>query len=72
MTFKDFLDKIDKAYYENEFEMRYGQVIMNVLYDVWKEKYIQITTEQTDYDCFYDDGIVRFTLEKLEKEWNDQ
>lgn len=23
------------------------------------------------YDCFYDDAIVRLTLDKLEKEWNN-
>jgi hypothetical protein len=67
LTFEQFLDKVDKLYYENEFEIRYGQSIMNTLYRVWPEKYKEIT--QTDYDCFYDDGTARFTLDYLEKQW---
>ena len=69
LSFEQFLNRVDKVYYENEFELRYGQVLMNVLYQVWLEKYKEITTEKPDYDCYYDDGIVRLTLDYLEKEW---
>jgi hypothetical protein len=69
MTFEQFLDKVDKFYYENEFELRYGQSIMNRLYQVRPDLYKNIT--QTDLDCFYDDGIVIFTLNYLEKYWNN-
>jgi len=71
MTFEQFLDKVDKAYYENEFELRHGQVIMNVLVAANHKKYVEITVNKTDLDCFYDDGIVRLTLDYLEKNWND-
>lgn len=67
MTFEQFLSKVDSFYNENEFEIRYGQTIMNVLYKVWPEKYKEISGG--DLDCFYDDGTVKFTLEYLEKTW---
>lgn len=69
MTFEQFLDKVDKFYYENEFDLRHGQSIMNILCRIRPDLYKKIT--QTDLDCFYDDGIVRFTLEYLEKNWDD-
>lgn len=69
MKFEQFLEKTDKFYYDNEFELRHGQSIMNVLYKVRPDLYRKIT--QTDLDCFYDDGTVRFTLDYLEKEWNN-
>lgn len=67
MTFEEFLLKVDSFYNENEFTLRYGQTIMNVLYKVRPEKYKEITGG--DLDCFYDDGTVRLTLEHLEKTW---
>jgi hypothetical protein len=70
LTFEQFLNTVDKVYYENEFELRHGQTIMNVLYQIWPDQYKKIT--ETDLDCYYDDGTVRFTLDYLEKEWNDQ
>lgn len=70
MTFEQFLDKVDKFYYENEFELRYGQSIMNMLYQVRPNKYKEIT--QTDLDCFYDDGTVKDTLDYLERIWDDK
>jgi len=69
MTFEQFLNRVDKVYYENEFELRHGQTVMNVLHQVWPEKYKEISGG--DYDCFYDDGTVRFTLDYLERAWND-
>ena len=70
VSFEEFLNKVDKFYYENEFELRYGQTIMNVLYQIWPDQYKKIT--KTDLDCFYDDGTVKSTLEYLEKVWNDK
>lgn len=67
MTFEEFLNHVDKIYYENEFDLRYGQVIMNVLHSIWPDQYKKMSGG--DYDCFYDDGIARLTLEILEKEW---
>lgn len=68
MTFDQFLDKIDDTYHTND-EMRYGQSLMSVLWEVWPEKYKEITG--SDFDCFYDDRTTRFTIEKLEKEWSN-
>jgi len=69
MKFEQFIDLVDKNYYENVFEMRYGQTIMNTLHRVSPDKYDQI--KNSDFDCFYDDRTAKFTLEKLEKEWVD-
>jgi len=70
MTFEQFLQKADSFYHENELELRYGQSIMNILYNVRPDLYKKIT--QTDLDCFYDDSVVKYTLEYLEKQWNDK
>jgi hypothetical protein len=67
ITFEQFLELVDKKYYENEFEVRHGQVLMNILYMSWPEKYKDI--RGSEYDCFYDDGKVGILLEKLKKEW---
>ena len=69
ITFKEFLDQVDQTYYQYSFQWRYGQTIMNVLHGVYPKKYNEIVA--TDYDCYYNDGTVRFTLDKLEKEWNN-
>ena len=69
ISFEQFLNRVDKVYYENEFELRHGQSIMNVLYNVRPDLYKNIT--QTDLDCFYDDSTIQFTLNHLEKVWND-
>lgn len=67
ISFKQFIDLVDSTYNEHSFVLRYGQTIMNVLYKVWPEKYKQLTS--SEYDCYYNDGLVKNTLEKLEKEW---
>ena len=66
-NFEQFLDLIDKNYYENEFEVRYGQTVMNTLYRIWPEKYKELSGGT--YDCFYNDGTAESTLQKLKKEW---
>jgi hypothetical protein len=40
---------------------------MNVLYSVDKTKYENLLA--TENDCYYDDSMVRITLDKLQKEW---
>lgn len=47
--------------------LRYGQVLMHTLHECNREKYDAITG--TEDDCFYDNGKVSRTLDKLEKEW---
>jgi hypothetical protein len=70
LSFEQFLNRVDKVYYENEFELRYGQVLMNVLHSIWPDQHKKIV--KSDLDCFYDDGTARSTLDYLEKAWNDQ
>jgi len=70
MTFEQFLDKVDKFYYENEFELRHGQAIMNVLYLIRPDLHKKIMG--TDFDCFYDDGTVKYALDHLERIWDDK
>ena len=67
ISFKDFLQLVDDTYNYYSFELRYGQTIMNTLYSVWPEKYKELVASKED--CFYDDGMVKLTLDKLEKEW---
>ena len=79
MTYQQFLQKVDDTFLEYQAsrgkvsaanQWRYGQTVMNVLWDVWPEKYTQITG--SDIDCFYDNGIIRLTLEKLEQDWESK
>lgn len=67
LSFKEFLNLADATYNDHSFRWRYGQSIMNVLHGVWPQKYNEIVG--TDHDCFYDDGTVKITLNKLEQEW---
>lgn len=67
ISFNEFLLLVDEKYYEQSFVWRYGQTIMNVLQKVNPEKYKEI--KSSDNDCTYDDGIVKYTLDQLEKEW---
>lgn len=75
MTFKKFLDNIENIYADQgdkpESErLRYGQIIMNELWNVWPKKYHEITG--SDKDPFYSDIIHKKPydlLNELEKEW---
>ena len=67
ISFNDFLKLVDDTYNYYSFELRYGQTIMNTLYNVWPEKYNELIASKED--CFYDDGMVKLTLFKLGKEW---
>ena len=44
-------------------EMREGQSLMNAIYEYSIDIYNKISG--TEYDCFYDDKIVKFFLEKV-------
>jgi hypothetical protein len=66
-SFEEFLELVDKTYDDHSFEFRYGQTVMNVLSEIWPYKYRELIVEY--YDCFYDDGMVKITLDKLKKEW---
>jgi hypothetical protein len=78
MTFEEFLDKVDNTFMlwrdassgiSADNKWRYGQTVMNILHDIWPEKYKEIYN--TEYDCFYTNRTVAITLNKLEKEWNE-
>lgn len=76
MTFTEFKTKVDDIFMTNQpprvrtvNRWRYGQTVMNVLYDVWPEKYNEL--RDTTYDCFYTNRYLSLTLEKLEKEWDE-
>lgn len=73
ITFEEFINNVNAIYSEKELDLRYGQVVMNVLHQVWPDKYKEIS--HTEYDCFYEDGwsyATSQTLEKLRKEWKEQ
>lgn len=78
MTYKEFLQKVDDTFLEHQAsrsggkisaanQWRYGQTVMNVLWDIWPEKYNEI--KGTDIDCFYTNGTIHLTLDKLEQDW---
>jgi len=74
MTFEEFQTKVDDTFMANQppkilatNRWRYGQTIMNVLHDVWHQKYLEIS--DSDMDCFYTNRNVDMVLNKLEKEW---
>lgn len=66
---EDFLKIVDSFFLDHKEHLRYGQTIMNVLAKYDNEKYLEITASK--FDCFYDNSTVRLTLEKLEKDWNN-
>jgi len=67
ISFEEFLNLVDETYFDHSFSWRYGQTIMNVLHGANPIKYNELVS--TENDCYYDDGIARATLNKLEKEW---
>lgn len=78
MKFKEFLKKVDDTFMEHQAarsggkvsttnQWRYGQTLMNVLWDVWPEKYNEI--KDSDINCFYSNSTVPIVLNKLEEEW---
>ena len=75
MTYKKFLENIENIYAnqgdkpESE-RLRYGQIIMMELWDIWPQKYHKIAG--SDKDPFYSDIIHKKPydlLTELEKEW---
>lgn len=66
---EDFLKIVDDFFLRNEKHLRYGQTVMNILAEYDNKKYLEITA--SEFDCFFDDSTVRLTLEKLEKDWNN-
>lgn len=64
MKFEEFVKKVDDFFMSGQIarlkpnepisisnQLRYGQSVMNVLYNVWPEKYFEISN--SDIDCFY-------------------
>lgn len=85
MTFEQFMQKVDNTFMEHQAsrmmikedfwpaganQWRYGQTVMNILYDIWPEKYNEF--KHSIYDCFYTNQNLDLTLEKLEKEWHEK
>lgn len=72
LSYNEFILIVNNIYDNTEHDMRYGQIIMNILFQIWPEKYNEIS--RTEYDCFYEDGwtfATAQTLDKLKKEWTD-
>jgi predicted nucleotide-binding protein (sugar kinase/HSP70/actin superfamily) len=78
ISFNEFLQKVDDTFLNHqaarsrgkikaENQWRYGQTVMNVLWEVWPEKHKQI--QGTDLDCFYCNSTVDLALDHLEKNW---
>lgn len=75
MTFKKFVDNINKIYADQKRKpeserLRYGQIIMNELWNVWPKKYHEIIG--SDKDPFYCEIVNKKQydlLNELQKEW---
>ena len=68
-SFADFEKLIERTLHTNH--LRYGQIVMNILHDVWPEKYKQLLG--TNMDCFYyNDQDTSRVVAYLEREWKDQ
>jgi hypothetical protein len=78
ITFDEFLKKVDDTFLDHqaarsngkikaENQWRYGQTVMNVLWEVWPEKYQEV--KGSDIDCFYSNATITDVLDKLEEEW---
>lgn len=81
MTFEQFLIKVDNTFMSHQAarsggkifavnQWRYGQTIMNVLWDVWPEKHKELVDSESD--CFYTNRNVAMVLNKLEKDWHEK
>jgi cytochrome c1 len=66
INFKEFVAQT-KAIHKKNKQLRYGQVVMNLLWNVWPDKYKEVTS--TDDDCFYNDNLAEKLLNKLEYDW---
>jgi hypothetical protein len=75
MIFKKFIENIEKIYADQnnkpkDERLRYGQIIMNELWQVWPQKYRQIV--DSNKDCFYCDVLDKKPydlFDELQKEW---
>lgn len=65
ITYKEFLTLVDQTY--NNFNWRYGQSLMNVLYSTWPEKYNELTANNND--CYNDENKVSIVLDELKQSW---
>jgi hypothetical protein len=66
ITFVEFLDMVDQTFHKHH-ELRYGQTIMNILYELWPSKHSELVSNHVD--CFYDDDNIEYVLSHLKKEW---
>lgn len=69
MNFEEFLAKVDSVFnsFSYKHQLRYGQCVMNTLYESRPDLYEKI--KGTDFDCFYDNSTVAFTLNHIEAIW---
>lgn len=66
ITFQEFKLNFESFHAQNK-ELRYGQSLMNKLFEIRPEKYTEITG--TEIDCFYSDEKSERTLHYLENNW---
>lgn len=70
MTFEEFMSRVDYTFQLNHPNLRYGQTIMNVLFEVWPEEYTKI--KDSDNNCFYYNGNCEYVLNYLENIWSER
>lgn len=66
MTYQEFVILVDQT--SNNFNWRYGQALMNVLYSIRPEKYEEI--HNLKLDCYDNEDIVPEVLKELKNTWS--
>lgn len=66
ITFQQFKAEFENFHAQNK-ELRYGQSLMNKLFEIRPEKHTEI--KGTELDCFYLDEKSELTLHYLENNW---
>lgn len=74
MTFTEFKQSFQNDILPNKPEfIREGQALINYLGDVWIEEYKRLSSvhyyDETNIDCFYNDGLIPNTWNHLKKVW---
>jgi len=68
MSYEEFIKLVNQTH--SYFNWTYGQSLMNVLHNVWKEKYYEIF--KSEIDPYYKEENVSKVLEILKNTWKNQ
>ena len=71
-TLEDFMKYFHEVYYlklkKETPGLRIGQSFMLFISKMWPKEYAEIATNYS-IDCFYNDSIMPYTVNQLQKDW---